>query len=184
MSLSYSLVLRFDTFLVGKGTKLWSRRDMFPFLVCFAAFIMARKGAARMQLRVEVLALYRSGITNQHEIARRLKASQSTIRCILKRWAGSADASAPVDSPRKGRPSLSTPRYPELPRVPDGFFFCRFRRSIVRLAEKHPFWSATRLVRFMHARLVDAMNNRPAGVVVEVSNIFVTVCAFSDPMAS
>jgi hypothetical protein len=44
----------------------------------------------------------------------------------------------------------------------------RYKRAVVALNRKHPFWSAAELIQELYDREMKAISNRPPGVVIQV----------------
>lgn len=96
-------------------------------------------------------------------IARQLGLHHSTVGHVLKRW-GDNPSALPVDKPRSGRPAKYDARH-----VSASFLTTnRYKRQLVRMATKHPFWSARKLISQCNETVLKALQNRPAGAVVQV----------------
>jgi hypothetical protein len=102
-------------------------------------------------------------IGNHPEVQR----SKSTVQSILKRF---HDRDNVKDLPRTGRPMKFSPRF-------DQFYLyfsqitllvCRFRRNLLFLSAKEPYWGVKKLVEHVHVNLVESLSNRPPGAVVRV----------------
>lgn len=107
----------------------------------------AAKRADKEALRAKVLSLRATGLSFA-EIGRRVQMEQSSVRKLVKLRMLTGIVS---DSSRKGRPSRLSKRY---------------KRGLLRMCRKHPFWSASKLADEMHNKMVKALADRPAGVCI------------------
>jgi transposase-like protein len=115
------------------------------------------KRTAKEAKRANVLQLHASGLT-MSAISRQVGMSPSGVSKLLKVFMFDSLTSphqarkttAVVhNSPRKGRPASMSKRY---------------RRRLLALSTKHPFWSAQQLQHQMHDRMMKALTDRPAGI--------------------
>ena len=98
------------------------------------------------------------------EVGRRVHVSESLVRSVKKKWLEEAKAKSaqgkvfvPCDAPRSGRPSKFSPRCYNFPCFVIPCLSIRYKRSILSLARKHPFWSASKLVAYVHERKIAAL---------------------------
>ena len=97
------------------------------------------------------------------EVGRRACVSEYLVRRVKKNWLEEAKEKArrgklfvPTDQPRSGRPPKYSARcvFFYLSLLHCFLSFIRYKRSILSLARKHPFWTAKRLIQFVHNRSV------------------------------
>jgi hypothetical protein len=126
------------------------------------------RNPATMKRRMDVLTLWRSpGKKSIRGIADQLSANPSTVYYIIKTW-GQAPPMACADSPRKGRPPCYTARCASCSVFPLSH---RYKRQIVRMALKHPFWSTNTLICKYHKHRMESHLQRPAGAVVKARSV-------------
>ena len=138
-----------------------------------SANTMPRRSHAEQQvLREKVLELHRQGNMSLAAIAKhpQVQCPRSTVQHIIKNFSERETAKRASRAPK----SVVTPRYAfgslkSSISVSDVRF--RYRNSLKRLADKHPFWGCRQLAEHLHQNMVAGLQNRPPGAVVQVRNV-------------
>ena len=105
--------------------------------------------------RLEVLRLYRV-LDNYYAVGREMGMNEATVRSIVKRY----QEKNVKDKPRSGRPKKITSRYDCLQLTSSiHSSVVRWRRRLLQLNWKRPFWSAQRLIDAIHGEMMKGISN-------------------------
>jgi hypothetical protein len=128
-----------------------------------------RAEVERERVRARILELWRTNQYRYQQIGNdpQVMKSKSTVQSIIKTFGARESTSSAWAG---GRPTVMKPQYVirSFPYVFCSLCAFSYRRTLGRLAMKHPKWSARRLIDEIDGYLRQALNDRPPNAVVQV----------------